>query len=390
MRSPDPSIDAVVARAPASCGLRDERSRDPYLEARRAMEICNACRYCEGFCAVFPAMTRRRSFEDRDLDYLANLCHGCRGCYYSCQYAPPHEFGINVPRMFADVRLRSYERYSWPAPLGRLFRRNGTVVSVAAALGIALALILAAALIDPAVLTRPAVAPGDFYAIVPHSVMVSLAGSAFLFALVALAISAIRFWRDITGNARVSRAAFMQGFRDALTLRNLGAHGDRGCNDRDERYSNLRRRFHHALFYGFLMCFGSTSVASIYAYVFGWQAPYPFWSLPVQLGSWGGVGILVGAAGLAWVKGSGDSSPTSPASNASDRSLLILLALASLTGLLLLALRTTTWVGVLLAIHLGVIIAFFLMIPYSKMVHGVYRSAALVYSAMEQRRDSSM
>ena len=25
-------------------------------EARRAMEVCNACRYCEGFCAVFPAL----------------------------------------------------------------------------------------------------------------------------------------------------------------------------------------------------------------------------------------------------------------------------------------------------------------------------------------------
>ena len=26
-------------------------------EVQRQMTICNACRYCEGFCAVFPAMT---------------------------------------------------------------------------------------------------------------------------------------------------------------------------------------------------------------------------------------------------------------------------------------------------------------------------------------------
>ncbi|MEA3115709.1 MAG: citrate/tricarballylate utilization protein, partial [Caballeronia sp.] len=25
-------------------------------ELSRIMQICNACRYCEGFCAVFPAM----------------------------------------------------------------------------------------------------------------------------------------------------------------------------------------------------------------------------------------------------------------------------------------------------------------------------------------------
>ena len=32
-------------------------------EVARQMQICNGCRYCEGFCAVFPAMTRRLTFE---------------------------------------------------------------------------------------------------------------------------------------------------------------------------------------------------------------------------------------------------------------------------------------------------------------------------------------
>ena len=50
-------------------------------EARRQIEICNACRYCEGFCAVFPAMTRDKSFAAPQLLHLANLCHNCRGCY---------------------------------------------------------------------------------------------------------------------------------------------------------------------------------------------------------------------------------------------------------------------------------------------------------------------
>ena len=59
-------------------------------EAQRVLAICNACRYCEGYCAVFPAMELRREFSATDLGYLANLCHGCQGCFYSCQYAPPH------------------------------------------------------------------------------------------------------------------------------------------------------------------------------------------------------------------------------------------------------------------------------------------------------------
>jgi precorrin 3B synthase CobZ len=61
-------------------------------EARRQIEICNACRYCEGYCDVFPAMTRQRAFSDGDITQLANLCHNCRGCYYACQYTEPHEF----------------------------------------------------------------------------------------------------------------------------------------------------------------------------------------------------------------------------------------------------------------------------------------------------------
>ena len=42
-------------------------------EADRLMTICNACRYCEGLCAVFPAMEMRRTFTAGDLNYLANL-----------------------------------------------------------------------------------------------------------------------------------------------------------------------------------------------------------------------------------------------------------------------------------------------------------------------------
>ena len=28
---------------------------------------------------------------------LANLCHNCGACLHACQYAPPHEFAVNVP-----------------------------------------------------------------------------------------------------------------------------------------------------------------------------------------------------------------------------------------------------------------------------------------------------
>jgi citrate/tricarballylate utilization protein len=87
---------------------------DPVREGDRLMTICNSCRYCEGFCAVFPAMERRLQFSEADLNFLANLCHNCSECFYACQYAPPHEFAVNVPKVLAEIRVKSYWKYSWP------------------------------------------------------------------------------------------------------------------------------------------------------------------------------------------------------------------------------------------------------------------------------------
>jgi citrate/tricarballylate utilization protein len=384
MPSVDPSIEAVLRKAPLTgCQLREARHTDAYVEARRAMEICNACRYCEGFCAVFPAMTRRRDFADADLNYLANLCHGCRACFYSCQYAPPHEFGINVPKVFAEVRLRSYEQYCWPKPLGRLFRRNGSIVASAMAVGTIVSVLLALWLIDGAVLFQPARHPGAFYAIVPYWIMMSLAGAASLFALTSVTIGAMAFWRDVAGRQQVHARSVRAAMYDALSLRNLDGGAGQGCNDRDESYSKARRYFHHAMFYGFALCFAATCVATVYDHILGRKAPYDFWSIPVQLGLWGGIGLLVGTSGLAWVKVRGDPMPTSASAAGSDNALLILLALTALTGLLLLALRGTAAAGILLAVHLGNVVTLFVAIPYSKMIHGIYRSAALLYSALE-------
>src|SRR4051794_28909947 len=158
-------------------------------EAARVLEICNACRYCEGFCAVFPAMTRRLTFAKADVNFLANLCHNCGACLYACQYAPPHEFAVNVPRAMAKVRLDTYAEYAWPRALGALYKRNGLTVSVALAAGLAVFLIIAAAMHGS--VWGPA--NDSFYGIFPHGLMVAMFGPVFLFAVFALTMGARRF-----------------------------------------------------------------------------------------------------------------------------------------------------------------------------------------------------
>jgi citrate/tricarballylate utilization protein len=390
MLAPDAKVEAVVARAPVTCGLREKRTQDPYIDARRAMEICNACRYCEGFCAVFPAVTRRREFGDGDLNYLANLCHNCRACFYSCPYVPPHEFGINVPQVFSEIRLRSYEAYCFPAFLGAAFRSNGMVVAAVTMLGIVMALSFASMFIESSAMARPVLLPGDFYTIVPYRLMLTLGLATSAFSVIAMIVGAGRFWKQTASGRSIGREALLAGLSDALSLKNLGAARNRGCNDRNERYSNVRRRLHHVMFYGFLLCFGSTCVATIYHHFLGREAPYAVASLPVQLGLWGGIGMVIGTLGLIWLKVTGDSQVTARAAIGSDYALLLVLAAIALSGLSLLALRATVLVGVLLVIHLGVVFVFFLMIPYSKMIHGLYRLLALILSAAEGRGNATM
>ncbi len=357
-------------------------------EGQRMASICNACRYCEGFCAVFPALERRLSFAEGDLAYLANLCHDCGSCYYACQYAPPHEFQVNFPKMLADIRMETYRKYAWPGPLAGLFERNGVTVAFVGAASLALLLCAMFWLIGPAVLlSAHADSAGAFYAVISHRTMAWTFGLVFLLVVIALVAGLVRFWRDTEENARAlfSPGPFSQSVSDVLQLRYLAGGGD-GCTYPDETPSHARRWFHHLTFYGFMLCFAATCVATIYHYGFDWKAPYALSSLPVLLGTFGGIGLLIGPAGLLWLKAKRDPVLAGAKQIGMDVGFLTLLWLSSASGLLLLALRESSAMGVLLGIHLGIIMALFVTLPYGKFVHAVYRFAALVRFHLERRR----
>jgi citrate/tricarballylate utilization protein len=353
-------------------------------EADRLMTICNACRYCEGLCAVFPAMEMRRTFTETDLVYLANLCHQCGACYHDCQYAPPHQFDVNVPAALAALRDDSYGAYAWPRALAGAFARNALVIALACALSVAAFAAGFVALADPAALvSRNA---GDFYRLMPHDVMAALFGAAAFYAVLAFVVSLAGYWRAIhAGHPRAGPLTLVDALGDAFTLRYLGGGGG-GCSSESERPSTVRRVYHHFTFYGFLLCFAATCVATVYHYGFGWVAPYPVISVPVLLGIAGGIGLLIGPAGLFVLARKRDPKLTDRARRGMDTAFLAMLFLTSATGLALLILRDTSAMGMLLSVHLGVVLALFLTFPYGKFVHALYRLLALVQYAGERRR----
>jgi citrate/tricarballylate utilization protein len=359
----------------------------PEAEVARQLQICNACRYCEGFCAVFPAMTRRLEFGKADIHYLANLCHNCGACLHACQYAPPHEFAVNVPQSMAQVRLQTYADFAWPPALGALYQRNGLTLSLAVAGALAFFLMLTLYLKDNLFRVPPQI---NFYTIFPHNLMVSLFAPVFLFAVLALALGVRRFWREVTPGTGAPGAAVGEAMHDALRLKYLdGGHGE-GCNNADDGWTLWRRRFHHATFYGFLLCFAATSVATLYHYFGGWPAPYDLPSLPKLLGVVGGISLLVGCAGLFWLNLRRHPQHGDAAQKPMDLGFIALLFFTSLTGLALWLARGTAAMPATLALHLGVVMALFLTLPYGKFAHGIFRSAALLKWAIEKRQPSNL
>lgn len=338
-------------------------------EARRQMRVCNACRYCEGYCAVFPSMTKLRDFSDGDLLHLANLCHNCRGCYYSCQYTAPHAFDLNVPAALGALRQQSWEDFVRPRSLSRAFSSHGTMIVVLA--------VLATFLI--ALAARPGAATASFYAYMPHWLMVTIFLPVFLAPLVVIGDALRRYWRATAGPATVGWRAFARATWSVVWMRNLSGGDGQGCNfERGERTSQARRLAHQAVMFGFLLCFAATSVATMMDYVLQQPAPYPLLSPPRLLGIAGGVLLVAGTVALVPLKLRADRSLGAPWVWGGEMAFILLLGLVGATGLGLAMVDGSAATRPALVVHLGLVATLFLLMPYSKMVHGFFRLTALI------------
>lgn len=349
---------------------------DLIQEARRQAEVCNACRYCEGYCAVFPSLHDNRAFSDGDITQLANLCHNCRGCYYACQYTAPHEFDLNLPAALAEVRQDSWEDFAYPRPLAPAFQTNGMAITLVVVACFAVLFALAS------ILGR-----GDgagFYAVMSHNLMVAIFAPTFVLPLLSIAVSLRRYWAATDGQT-VTRAHITDAFKSAASMRNLaGGHGE-GCNFEDEdRFTQARRTAHQMVLYGFALCFASTTSGTILHYIFDLPAPYGVFSLPKLLGVPGGLMMTFGAVWLIDLKRRADPALGAKSAASGEYAFIALVGFVGLSGLALYGLGQTALMPTLLALHLGAVLGFFLLMPYTKMAHGFYRLAALVRDAQRK------
>jgi citrate/tricarballylate utilization protein len=140
---------------------------------------------------------------------------------------------------------------------------------------------------------------------------------------------------------------------------------------------------HMLVFYGFLSALAATIAAFILQDFFNELPPYPILSVPVVLGSVGGVAMIVGATGLLYLKARSDRAPADEQTLNLDWVFLLSLDVVSITGMFLLVLRETPLMGLLLVVHLATVLALYVSAPYGKFAHFVYRYAALVQNRLE-------
>lgn len=363
-----------------------------FEEARRQFEVCNACRYCESLCAVFPAIERRTSFAEGDVAFLASLCHDCQSCLDACPYAPPHELAIDLPMLLSSVREQTHVEYAWPTAIARLVDRR--VSNAAFLLAACVTFVVAATLVGAGVerLFMTHLGAGAFYEVVPWLAMMIPFMALSLLVIGIMLRAGIRFWGDTGANppsgSRPLHGAFEQmratarAAWEAATLAYLRGGGP-GCTYPDGEPRMRRRALHSLVFYGFAAAFASTVSAAIMQDIFGIEPPYDFLSVPVVLGVAGGLAMLIGCGGLLAIKARSASPRTAPRMRAMDVAFLVALVAVNLSGFAILFLRTTNLMGILLATHLGFVAALFVALPYGKFAHALYRVLALIRNQRE-------
>lgn len=348
---------------------------DLFAEAERQLNVCNSCRYCAGYCPVWPALELRTNLTEGDITHLSNLCHDCRDCFTACMYTAPHEFALNPPEIFTRVRERTYAEYVWPRSLPAALRGwRGVAIGLLAATAVLLGLSLATN--GGAVFAGPVT--GSPYELLGHGLMITLVLVPTFWTVGVMTVALARYWRDTHGSFRdlLNRPAWEKTFGQTATLRHQTG-GAEGCSYEENEPSGRRRVFHQLLMYGFLLTFVSTTSAAVLENLFRLFPPYDYISVPVLTGTVGGIMAIVGCLGLMVLKRRSDYFQTTETMRGADHGLIWALLFLNVSGMAVLLTRETAAFGPLLLAHLAGILVAFGIAPYTKFVHFTYRALAV-------------
>ena len=308
------------------------------------------------------------------------LCHQCNDCTTRCPR------GARPGDVLAAVREQGVIHYAFPAFFAKWANRPVFLPLMLLLPASLLALALAAR--DPlgnALGLTEHPAQGMQYArLFPHWLLIGFFTFFSGLAFVAAASGIARFWKAMRAADPSPGAAPQGGLAGSVlrTVKSVLAHGKfTECGDRRSRYLA-----HLGAFYGFVLLLLVTFWAIVVLYVINplSSSPllYPFaWWNPVKiLANLGALGLIAGC--LLAIRDRLSGTKDAPASTSFDWTFVWMLLGVGATGLATEVLRWAELQGAgytVYFVHLMLVFALLIYLPYSKFAHVVYRTVALVY-----------
>lgn len=346
-------------------------------EATRQFTICNACRYCEGYCPVWPAAHMRTLITNPDSIYLSNLCYDHRDCYYACPFVEPvHEFALNLPKVTRQVRKETYRNLTADF--------TSTVARKASLLTLAIIPLLAFwAVYFPKIYSTGSY---SFYALVPKitTLTVSSGLSAYLVILMIYFLGKyIKSIEQENGIKSLRDAEYLKLGNIVGTLKDVLLH--RWFSEIHypaDNDSNIRMVNHLLIFFGFGFDLLSTTLGFVYEDIMKMPSPYSLASPVVIAGLIGGAMIVVGALSSLATRGYSSRKQDFMEISSFDILFVILLLLVAATGLTVLITRLYTapiLSYAFLLVHYSMIYLLVIAAPFtSNFLHIVARFASLL------------
>lgn len=345
----------------------------------RDLKKCMQCAECSVICPISPTQNpfprkemiwtqwgqSERILTDPDIW----MCHNCDDCSKECpRNAKPGS-------VMASLRSLTIEHYSWPRPLGKLFRKRN-FLPIFSLLPIILLLIS----FYYFGWNLPPNGPVYFSSFVPYN-YVDVAGILVgLFALFSLFYGVSRYYKLLTNQKKGNVGFFKAAF---LTLKEVISHSwFNKCESNHSRYYA-----HILLLYGFCALLLATFTGALEIHLFGFS--HALLGDPQNI--IGNVGTAVILPGIIISIGSRVYSKIPKEDTYFDWYFLLLLLTIVVTGVVIEVLRFadssfTYWTYLAHLVLVFMLIAYW---PYSKFAHVFYRFFAMVYLTSVERRPSS-
>ncbi len=361
----------------------------PDLEFIRSLkafggENLKSCYQCATCSVVCPISTDDRPFPRPEMihaqwgmkeklvsDPLVWVCHNCRDC---SSYCPR---GAKPGELLSAVRDYTITHFAWPRPFARLFN-DAKYLPLLFAIP-AVILLVALGIEGHLHIPEGEIVYSKLFSI---HILEYLYIPVSFFGFIAGLMGMRRYWTGISAHRAGESPRRTMAEAAVLTGKEILSHTQfRKCSVEGKRYYG-----HLPMLYGFLGAFATTTLVTLYYYLFDRLTPLPLYDPVKILGNVSAVLLLYGCARLVARRfEKGPEERNNLPSSYFDWLFLGLLTAVAVTGTLTELTRLSGAAGIAYPtyfIHLCLIFMLLGYMPYSKFAHLFYRTAAMVHEKM--------